>query len=39
VTPATLEGRRLVAQLRDEAIEREVVNLYFLPRWADRWFH
>jgi hypothetical protein len=37
-TPTTAEGRRLVTLLRDEALDREVVNLYFMPRWADRWF-
>lgn len=38
VEPTTEQGRRMVAVLQAAAIERPVLNLYFLPQWAERWF-
>ena len=38
VEPTTQEGVRLVEALRATAIDMPVLNPYFLPRWAERWF-
>jgi hypothetical protein len=38
VTPTSAEGIALVDQLRSNAIESPVVNDFFLPRWARRWW-
>ena len=38
VEPTTEEGIRLVEALRAIAIDMPMLNPYFLPRWAERWF-
>ena len=38
VEPTTEAGSRLVETLRSAAIEMPMLNPYFLPRWAERWF-
>jgi hypothetical protein len=38
VEPDTAAGARMVADLRDEALEYPVLNLHFLPSWTERWF-
>jgi hypothetical protein len=37
-SPNTPGGRRIVETLRQDAIDRPVMNRYFLPEWAERWF-
>jgi hypothetical protein len=36
--PTTKEGQQMVADLRAAGVAKPVLNLYFLPRWAERWF-
>jgi len=36
--PDDSAGRRLVSELRADALSRPVVNPWFMPRWADRVF-
>jgi hypothetical protein len=37
-TPATLEGQRLVKDLRAEAMRTRPLSVLFVPRWVVRWF-
>ena len=37
-TPTTAEGKRLVDQLREDALERATINPYLLSPRLDQWF-
>jgi len=37
-TPTTMEGKALVQQLREEALEHTTINPYLLSPRLDQWF-